>query len=84
MRLATTTMQIGLECSSLMTLSGMAKTVGHPMPASVPSTILPGSASSCLRQQLMTSRFVFAVIKTFLLMRILQWNLSNYTFADEF
>ena len=50
MRPATTTMQIGLECSFLMTLSGMAKTVGHPIPVSVPSTILHGSASSCLDQ----------------------------------
>ena len=82
-RPATTTMQIGLECSSLMTLSGMAKIVGHPIPVSVPSTILPGSASSCLRQQLMTSRFVFAVMNP-VLTRILQWNLSNSTFADEF
>ena len=83
MRPATTTMQIGLECSSLMTFSGMAKTVGHPIPVSVPSTILHGSASSCLRQQLMTSRFVFVETVTSI-MRILQWNLSNSTFADEF
>ena len=76
-------MQIGLECSLLMTLSGMAKTVGQLIPVSVPSTILPGSASSCLRRQLMTLRFAFAETVSSL-MRILQWNLSNYTFADEF
>ena len=73
----------GLECSLPMTPSGMAKTVGHLIPVNAPSTIPPGSVSSCPRPQLMTSRFVFAVKKT-VLMRILQWNVSNSTFANEF
>ena len=76
-------MHYGSDCSLLMTLSGMAKTVGQIKPVSVPSTTPPGSASSCLRPQLMTSRFVFAVMNP-VLTRILQWNLSNSTFADEF
>ena len=81
-RLAMMTWHPGVTHSFLMILFGMAKTVEQALHLSVPSTTPPGSASSCLRPQLMTSRFVF-VLTNSLLRRTLQYNLLNSTFVDK-
>ena len=86
-RLVMTTLHLGMTGRSfLMTLSGMVKTVEQLLvPVSVQQMVPPGSASSCPRPQPTTSKFVFVammVLKT-LLMRTLQWNLSNSSFVNK-
>ena len=71
----------------LMTHSGMVETVGDPVtadpvPVSVPSTVLPGSASSCPRLQLTILKLVFAQNKR-PTMRTLQWKSLNSIFTSD-